>query len=144
MTKATKPYSNRIALVFDFDNTLVPDTVDSLLENCGIDSQAFRAERIQPLIDNGWEPILARFYSLIQESKRRLSNEKSLVQRRNYLLPRCRNLYGWQRQWYRRLYRTHQTPESPGWVGSDLPVAIAVLPLPKPGQRLRCHGLLQR
>jgi hypothetical protein len=28
MTKATKPYSNRIALVFDFDDTLVPDTVD--------------------------------------------------------------------------------------------------------------------
>jgi len=76
MTKATKPYSNRIALVFDFDDTLVPDTVDSLLESCGIDSQAFRAERIQPLIDNGWEPILARFYSLIQESKRRDSADK--------------------------------------------------------------------
>ena len=75
MTKATKPVSNRIALVFDFDDTLVPDTVDSLLESCGIDSQAFRAERIQPLIDNGWEPILARFYSLIQESKRR-DNDK--------------------------------------------------------------------
>jgi phosphoglycolate phosphatase-like HAD superfamily hydrolase len=76
MTKATKPYSNRIALVFDFDDTLVPDTVDSLLESCGIDSQAFRAERIQPLIDNGWEPILARFYSLIQESKRRDRSDK--------------------------------------------------------------------
>lgn len=71
MTKATKPLSNRIALAFDFDDTLVPDTVDSLLESCDIDSQAFRKERIQPLIDNGWEPILARFYSLIQESKRR-------------------------------------------------------------------------
>jgi len=71
MTKATKPVSNRIALAFDFDDTLVPDTVDSLLESCDIDSQAFRKERIQPLIDNGWEPILARFYTLIQESKRR-------------------------------------------------------------------------
>lgn len=71
MTKATKPVSNRIALAFDFDDTLVPDTVDSLLESCDIDAQAFRQERIQPLIDNGWEPILARFYTLIQESKRR-------------------------------------------------------------------------
>ena len=71
MTKATKPVSNRIALAFDFDDTLVPDTVDSLLESCDIDSQAFRQQRIQPLIDKGWEPILARFYSLIQESKRR-------------------------------------------------------------------------
>lgn len=75
MTKATKPVSNRIALAFDFDDTLVPDTVDSLLESCDIDSQAFRQERIQPLIDNGWEPILARFYSLIQESKRRDKNK---------------------------------------------------------------------
>ncbi|MGC1394153.1 MAG: HAD family hydrolase [Coleofasciculaceae cyanobacterium] len=71
MTKATKPLSKRIAVVFDFDDTLVPDTVDNLLESCDIDSQKFRSERIQPLIDNGWDAIPARFYSLIQESKRR-------------------------------------------------------------------------
>ncbi len=71
MTKATKPVSNRIALAFDFDDTLVPDTFDNLIESCGFDYQVFRKERVQPLIDNGWEPILARFYSLIQESKQR-------------------------------------------------------------------------
>jgi phosphoglycolate phosphatase-like HAD superfamily hydrolase len=71
MTKATKPVSNRIALVFDFDDTLVPDTFDNLVKSCGFDYQVFRKQRVQPLIDNGWEPILARFYSLIQESKRR-------------------------------------------------------------------------
>lgn len=71
MTKATKPVSNRIALAFDFDDTLVPDTFDNLVKSCGFDYQVFRKERVQPLIDNGWEPILARFYSLIEESKRR-------------------------------------------------------------------------
>ncbi|AFZ20329.1 HAD family hydrolase [Allocoleopsis franciscana] len=71
MTKATKPVSNRIALAFDFDDTLVPDTFDHLVENCGFDHHAFRKERVQPLIDKGWEPILARFYSLIEESKQR-------------------------------------------------------------------------
>ncbi|GAB4210810.1 MAG: HAD family hydrolase [Coleofasciculaceae cyanobacterium] len=76
MTLATKPLSNRIAIAFDFDDTLVPDTVDSLLERCGLDSQRFRSERIQPLIDNGWDAIPARFYSLIEESKRRDSADK--------------------------------------------------------------------
>jgi hypothetical protein len=33
MTLATKAFSNRIAVVFDFDDTLVSDTVDSLLES---------------------------------------------------------------------------------------------------------------
>jgi len=48
----------------------VPDTVDALLASCGIDACRFRQERIQPLIDNGWDKILARFYALIEESKR--------------------------------------------------------------------------
>ncbi|MDP8933020.1 MAG: HAD hydrolase-like protein [Cyanobacteriota bacterium] len=70
MTLATKPLSNYIAVVFDFDDTLVPDTVDSLLESLNIDALAFRRQRIQPLIDSGWDSILARFYALIEESKR--------------------------------------------------------------------------
>ncbi|WP_017314151.1 HAD family hydrolase [Mastigocladopsis repens] len=70
MTLATKSLSNRIAVVFDFDDTLVPDTVDSLLNSCGIDALQFRAQRIQPLIDSGWDKILARFYALIEESQR--------------------------------------------------------------------------
>lgn len=70
MTLATKSLSNRIAVVFDFDDTLVPDTVDSLLNSCGIDALQFRARRIQPLIDRGWDKILARFYALIEESQR--------------------------------------------------------------------------
>ncbi|BDA68569.1 hydrolase [Rivularia sp. IAM M-261] len=70
MTVVTKPFSNRIAVVFDFDDTLVQDTVDALLSSLGIDPLKFRQEQIKPLIDKGWDKILARFYALIQESKR--------------------------------------------------------------------------
>jgi phosphoglycolate phosphatase-like HAD superfamily hydrolase len=70
MTLATKPLSNRIAVVFDFDDTLVPDTVDALLTSCGINAAQFRQERIRPLIDQGWDKIMARFYALIEESQR--------------------------------------------------------------------------
>ncbi|WP_373529948.1 HAD family hydrolase [Nostoc sp.] len=70
MTVSTKPLSNRIAIVFDFDDTLVPDTVDALLESLSIDALEFRQEKIRPLIDKGWDKILARFYALIEESKR--------------------------------------------------------------------------
>lgn len=70
MTLVTKPFSNHIAVVFDFDDTLVPDTVDSLLSSYGIDALQFRQERIRPLIESGWDKILARFYALIEESQR--------------------------------------------------------------------------
>lgn len=70
MTVVTKPLSTRIAIVFDFDDTLVQDTVDALLLSLNIDAQKFRQERIRPLIDKGWDKILARFYALIEESKR--------------------------------------------------------------------------
>lgn len=70
MTLATKPFSNRIAVIFDFDDTLVPDTVDSLLASLDIDAAKFRQERMQPLMESGWDKILARFYALIEESKR--------------------------------------------------------------------------
>lgn len=70
MSLATKPFSKYIAVVFDFDDTLVPDTVDNLLESLSIDSQEFRQQQIQPLINQGWDEIIARFYTIIAESKR--------------------------------------------------------------------------
>jgi hypothetical protein len=71
MVTATKHAYNRIALVFDFDDTLAPDSFRTLLESIGLNEEQFRQERIQPLIDAGWESILARFYCLIEASKSR-------------------------------------------------------------------------
>ncbi len=74
--QATEPLCNRIAIVFDFDDTLAPDTLDSFLESCGVDPEAFERERVRPLIADGWDPIPAKFFRLIEESRRRAAGDK--------------------------------------------------------------------
>jgi phosphoserine phosphatase len=69
--QATKPVCNRIAIVFDFDDTLAPDTFDELIKKLGLDVNEFRQQRYEPLKDAGWDHVAARFYCLIQESKQR-------------------------------------------------------------------------
>ncbi len=72
MGKATRVTANRIAVVFDFDETLTPtDSFAILLEDCGLDADDFADSRVQPLVDQGWEKYLARAYALIQESQQR-------------------------------------------------------------------------
>ncbi|MBD2258045.1 HAD family hydrolase [Pseudanabaena sp. FACHB-2040] len=75
-TRSTKPVCNRIAIVFDFDDTLAPDTFDALIESLELDVETFRQERYQPLLDAGWDSTLARGYALLQESQRRQPNQR--------------------------------------------------------------------
>ena len=70
MTTATKPFVNRLAIVFDFDETLAPDTFSLLLEDMGLDADAFKQERVKPLLEQGWDKYIARAYCLVEESKR--------------------------------------------------------------------------
>lgn len=72
MGKVTRASCNRIAIVFDFDETLTPrDSFDVLLESVGLDPDKFEEERMQPLIEQRWEKYLSRAYCLIQASKER-------------------------------------------------------------------------
>ena len=48
-----------IAVVFDFDDTLVPDSTTALLESRGVDATAFWSKLIPPLVDRGYDPPLA-------------------------------------------------------------------------------------
>jgi phosphoglycolate phosphatase-like HAD superfamily hydrolase len=73
---STKPLKNRLAVVFDFDDTLAPDTLEGLLNFLEIDVEHFRQKRIQPLEDVGWDSAAARAYCLIKESQRRPENDK--------------------------------------------------------------------
>ena len=74
---ATKPFSNRLAVVFDFDKTLIPDdSFKVLVASLGFDPDIFKQERIQPLLDSGWEKYLARAYCLVRESKQRSKENK--------------------------------------------------------------------
>ena len=48
-----------IAVVFDFDDTLVPDSTTALLESRGIDAREFWSKLVPPLVDDGYDPPLA-------------------------------------------------------------------------------------
>lgn len=50
---------NVIALVFDFDDTLTPDSTSALLTKAGIDATHFWKTQAQALIDAGWGPTPA-------------------------------------------------------------------------------------
>lgn len=76
MTNPTKPFANRLAIVFDFDETLAPDTFAVLLEDLGLDADTFKQEKVQPLIDDGWDKYIARAYCLVEESKQREGKDK--------------------------------------------------------------------
>ena len=82
MSYATKPLSNRIAVVFDFDETLIPDdSFKALLRDCQLDVESFERDRVNPLIDRGWHKYLARTYCLAIESRSRKSKDKITYER---------------------------------------------------------------
>ena len=81
MTYATKPFANRLAIVFDFDETLAPDTFALLLQDLGFDADTFKQERVKPLLNDGWDKYLARAYCLIEESKQREDKDKITQER---------------------------------------------------------------
>lgn len=83
MVKATHPISKKIAIAFDFDDTLVPDTYDELIKSLGFEVNQFRKERYEALKASGWDAIPARFFSLIEESHKRAEGDGKIT--RTYL-----------------------------------------------------------
>lgn len=82
MGYATKPLANRLAVVFDFDETLIPDdSFKILLRDCQLDVEAFERDRVAPLIDRGWHKYLARTYCLVKESESRQGKDKITYER---------------------------------------------------------------
>lgn len=65
------PMKNRIALIFDFDDTLTPDSTSAYLESQGVDVREFWTKKVNTLRDTGWDPIPAYLYAMIQESQSR-------------------------------------------------------------------------
>ncbi|MBI5474152.1 MAG: haloacid dehalogenase-like hydrolase [Ignavibacteriae bacterium] len=60
---------NTIALVFDFDETLAADSTTAYLKSLGIDVQNFWRNKVDALLDEGWDPIPAYLFQMIQESQ---------------------------------------------------------------------------
>ena len=65
-----------IAVIFDFDDTLAPDSTSGFLESYGIDVTNFWQNEVQPLIENGWDPVPAYLYLLVEKSKSGLNFTK--------------------------------------------------------------------
>ncbi|HEV2080161.1 MAG TPA: hypothetical protein VGR19_09760 [Allosphingosinicella sp.] len=67
---ATRGFHNRIAVVFDFDRTLSAGTVDALLDRIGLDDKdGWREQRLQPMIEEGWDEILAKAHLLARTAE---------------------------------------------------------------------------
>lgn len=65
-----------IGVVFDFDDTLAPDSTWGFLEWWGEDPPAFWRDKVDPLLEAGWDPIPAYLYAMIEASKARPVGER--------------------------------------------------------------------
>lgn len=72
---ASRPEPSRIALIFDFDDTLAPDSTSSYLESRGIDVPKFWA-RHKTLLKAGWDPIPGYLDMMLRESRLRQPGER--------------------------------------------------------------------
>ena len=62
--------SDVIALIFDFDDTLAPDSTTGFLKSIGVDTQAFWNDEVGPLLsEQGWDPVPAYLYRMIETSR---------------------------------------------------------------------------
>jgi len=57
--------STRIGIVFDFDDTLAPDSTSGFLEAIGVDVEHFWSQRVHPLVTEDWDPIPAYLHVLL-------------------------------------------------------------------------------
>jgi hypothetical protein len=63
--------SQRLAIIFDFDDTLTPDSTSAFLAFKGIQPDEFWINQVNPLLAQDWDPVPAYLYALIAESKNR-------------------------------------------------------------------------
>lgn len=62
--------SDVIALVFDFDDTLAPDSTSGFLAQMGVDVAQFWSAQVGPLLyEQDWDPVPAYLYKMIQLSR---------------------------------------------------------------------------
>jgi phosphoserine phosphatase len=61
----------RVAIAFDFDDTLGPDSTSGYLASMGVDVPDFWKSRVEQRIQSGWDPVLAYLQEMIAESQSR-------------------------------------------------------------------------
>lgn len=58
-----------IAVVFDFDDTLAPDTTSGYLQKHGVDAQKYWMNEVNPLYAEDWDPVPAYLYRMLSAAK---------------------------------------------------------------------------
>ena len=58
-----------IAVIFDFDDTLAPDTTSGYLKRYGVDAEKFWIGEVNPLYGQDWDPVPAYFYKMLSAAK---------------------------------------------------------------------------
>lgn len=59
-----------IAVIFDFDDTLAPDSTSSFLKRQYVNVKTFW-KSVEPLLNDGWDPVPAYLFRMIEESKKK-------------------------------------------------------------------------
>lgn len=59
---------NTVAIIFDFDDTLTPDSTSGLLAELGVDVELFWKE-VSILLKENWDPVPAYLFKLLELSK---------------------------------------------------------------------------
>ena len=57
-----------IAVIFEFDDTLAPDSTSGFLDECGLDVARFWQDEVHPLLQDNWDPVPAYLYKMIEKS----------------------------------------------------------------------------
>jgi phosphoserine phosphatase len=65
-----------IAIIFDFDGTLAPDSTTSFLASLGIDTRRFWQDEVQALLADGWDEMPAYLWKMIEWSQGRPAEER--------------------------------------------------------------------
>ncbi|SOE49436.1 B. burgdorferi predicted coding region BB0007 [plant metagenome] len=61
--------SDVIALIFDFDDTLAPDSTSGFLDSMGVDTASFWKDQVDPLLAQDWDPVPAYLHRMIELSR---------------------------------------------------------------------------
>lgn len=62
--------SDVIALIFDFDDTLAPDSTSGFLSDIGVDVESFWLRQVNPLLfEQDWDPVPAYLHEMIAVSR---------------------------------------------------------------------------
>lgn len=71
---------NKIALIFDFDETLVEESTSAYLKAFGIDVDHFWQQTVGALIQQDWDPVPAYMFKMIEASMQHPMTLNSLIE----------------------------------------------------------------